>query len=70
MVLADAALQALLVYRWPGNLRQLRQVLRYACAVSEGGQLHLQDLPHEAVTRLFRLKAAYRARPGSCCWMH
>jgi transcriptional regulator of acetoin/glycerol metabolism len=34
----------LLVYRWPGNLRQLRQVLRYACAVSEGGQPHLQDL--------------------------
>jgi len=46
-VLADDALQALLVYRWPGNLRQLRQVLRYACAVSEGGQVQLQDLPQE-----------------------
>ncbi|WP_339535094.1 sigma-54-dependent Fis family transcriptional regulator [Pseudomonas hunanensis] len=47
VVLADDALQALLVYRWPGNLRQLRQVLRYACAVSEGGQVRLQDLPQE-----------------------
>ncbi|HDS0918078.1 TPA: sigma-54-dependent Fis family transcriptional regulator [Pseudomonas putida] len=47
VVLADDALQALLVYRWPGNLRQLRQVLRYACAVSEGGQVQLQDLPQE-----------------------
>ncbi|MGS7252818.1 sigma-54-dependent Fis family transcriptional regulator [Pseudomonas anuradhapurensis] len=46
-VLADDALQALLLYRWPGNLRQLRQVLRYACAVSEGGQVQLQDLPQE-----------------------
>lgn len=47
VVLADDALQALLVYRWPGNLRQLRQVLRYTCAVSEGGQVQLQDLPQE-----------------------
>ncbi|AJQ49250.1 MULTISPECIES: sigma-54-dependent Fis family transcriptional regulator [Pseudomonas] len=47
VVLADAALQSLLLYRWPGNLRQLRQVLRYACAVSEGGQVQLQDLPPE-----------------------
>ena len=47
VVLADAALEALLVYRWPGNLRQMRQVLRYACAVSEGGQVRLEDLPEE-----------------------
>ncbi|WP_342649797.1 sigma-54-dependent Fis family transcriptional regulator [Pseudomonas sp. REB1044] len=47
VVLSDAALQALLEYRWPGNLRQLRQVLRYACAVSEGGQVQCRDLPHE-----------------------
>ncbi|MEX5505256.1 sigma-54-dependent Fis family transcriptional regulator [Pseudomonas putida] len=47
VVLADAALQSLLLYHWPGNLRQLRQVLRYACAVSEGGQVQLQDLPQE-----------------------
>ena len=44
-VLANDALQALLVYRWPGNLRQLRQVLRYACAVSEGGHIRMKDLP-------------------------
>ncbi|MGO0631758.1 sigma-54-dependent Fis family transcriptional regulator [Pseudomonas sp. SAR267] len=47
VVLDDDALQALLVYRWPGNLRQLRQVLRYACAVSEGGQVCLENLPQE-----------------------
>ncbi|MEC4562969.1 sigma-54-dependent Fis family transcriptional regulator [Pseudomonas inefficax] len=47
VMLADDALQALLVYRWPGNLRQLRQVLRYACAVSEGGRVQVQDLPQE-----------------------
>ncbi|MBC3483332.1 sigma-54-dependent Fis family transcriptional regulator [Pseudomonas capeferrum] len=47
VMLADDALQALLLYRWPGNLRQLRQVLRYACAVSEGGWVRLEDLPQE-----------------------
>jgi transcriptional regulator of acetoin/glycerol metabolism len=47
VMLADAALEALLTYRWPGNLRQLRQVLRYACAVCDGGQLRLEDLPQE-----------------------
>ncbi|MFJ2525173.1 sigma-54-dependent Fis family transcriptional regulator [Pseudomonas capeferrum] len=47
VMVADDALQALLLYRWPGNLRQLRQVLRYACAVSEGGWVRLEDLPQE-----------------------
>jgi len=61
-VLADDALQALLVYRWPGNLRQLRQVLRYACAVSEGGQVQLQDLPQEV-----RGDAVVSAESGVSC---
>lgn len=62
VVLADAALQSLLLYRWPGNLRQLRQVLRYACAVSEGGQVQLQDLPQEV-----RGDAVVSAESGVSC---
>ncbi|MFF7063435.1 sigma 54-interacting transcriptional regulator [Pseudomonas sp. NPDC008258] len=62
VMLADDALQALLVYRWPGNLRQLRQVLRYACAVSEGGQVQLQDLPQEV-----RGEALVTAEGGMSC---
>ena len=31
--LGEAALECLLGYRWPGNVRQLRHVLRYACAL-------------------------------------
>ena len=37
----------LLGYAWPGNVRQLRHVLAYACAVCEGGILQLADLPVE-----------------------
>ncbi|MGO4003311.1 MULTISPECIES: sigma-54-dependent Fis family transcriptional regulator [Pseudomonas] len=43
--LGDAALECLLGYRWPGNVRQLRHVLRYACAVCEGPVIQLADLP-------------------------
>ncbi|MBF8757980.1 sigma-54-dependent Fis family transcriptional regulator [Pseudomonas guariconensis] len=58
--LTDAALEALLTYRWPGNLRQLRQVLRYACAVCDGGQVRREDLP-EAVRAEGAVAAAAEA---------
>jgi len=45
--LGDLALERLLGYRWPGNVRQLRHVLRYACAICPGEQIRLQDLPAE-----------------------
>ena len=45
--IGQAALERLLGYAWPGNVRQLRHVLAYACAVCEGGTLQLADLPVE-----------------------
>ncbi|GBL54827.1 fis family transcriptional regulator [Pseudomonas citronellolis] len=45
--LGDAALERLLGYRWPGNVRQLRHVLRYACAICPGESIRLEDLPEE-----------------------
>jgi transcriptional regulator of acetoin/glycerol metabolism len=45
-VLIDApARQALLGYAWPGNVRQLRNVLRTLAALCEGGRIGLEDLP-------------------------
>ncbi|SEJ32642.1 Transcriptional regulator of acetoin/glycerol metabolism [Azotobacter beijerinckii] len=43
--LSEAALELLLNYAWPGNMRQLHHVLRYACAVCTGGIIRLEDLP-------------------------
>nr|WP_308447916.1 sigma 54-interacting transcriptional regulator [Pandoraea communis] len=43
-------LSRLLMHAWPGNLRQLRAALRYACAVMSGNQLCADDLPPELVT--------------------
>ncbi|MDF3935264.1 sigma-54-dependent Fis family transcriptional regulator, partial [Pseudomonas citronellolis] len=37
--------QALLEHPWPGNVRQLRNVLRTLVALSEGGRVRFADLP-------------------------
>jgi transcriptional regulator of acetoin/glycerol metabolism len=41
------ALQRLVGYPWPGNIRELRNVIRTALAISEGGIVRLIDLPRE-----------------------
>lgn len=43
--LDEPARQALLAFQWPGNLRQLRTVLRTVVALCEGGRVGLEDLP-------------------------
>ncbi len=41
------AFQQLLRYQWPGNIRELRNVIRTALAICEGGLVCLADLPRE-----------------------
>ena len=43
--LDESARQALLAFPWPGNLRQMRTVLRTVVALCEGGRVGLEDLP-------------------------
>lgn len=43
--LEAAARQALLAHDWPGNVRQLRTVLRTLVALCEGGTVRFDDLP-------------------------
>jgi transcriptional regulator of acetoin/glycerol metabolism len=43
--LSEAALEMLLNYNWPGNMRQLHHVLRYACAVCTSHIISVRDLP-------------------------
>jgi transcriptional regulator of acetoin/glycerol metabolism len=47
VAISPAALRAMETYRWPGNIRQLRNALRTACALSEDGVVRLGDLPGE-----------------------
>jgi transcriptional regulator of acetoin/glycerol metabolism len=41
------ALQRLESYPWPGNIRELRNVIRTALAICDGGVVRLIDLPRE-----------------------
>lgn len=45
--LAPSALAALERHDWPGNIRELRNVLEYAYAIGDGPSLQTQDLPPE-----------------------
>jgi transcriptional regulator of acetoin/glycerol metabolism len=41
----EVAFQSLLDYEWPGNMRELANVVRTARAICEGGVIRLRDLP-------------------------
>jgi transcriptional regulator of acetoin/glycerol metabolism len=45
----EEALAALAAYHWPGNLRQLRRVLRVVCALAAGGRVRRSHLPPEVL---------------------
>jgi len=45
------AYQFLLDYPWPGNIRQLKNVLKYALAVQENLTITVNDLPAEIIER-------------------
>jgi DNA-binding NtrC family response regulator len=45
----EAALEALVRYDWPGNVRQLINAIERAKIMAEGGTIRRQDLPREIV---------------------
>ena len=51
-------LQRLKSYRWPGNIRELRNVLRYACAVCDGTAVGVDSLPPGVCPAIPRAQAA------------
>jgi transcriptional regulator of acetoin/glycerol metabolism len=58
VAMEEAAFGALQAYDWPGNVRQLRNVLRTALALCDDHLIRLSDLPREVAfpeaPRLFR----------------
>lgn len=56
------ALQLLLNYSWPGNIRELRNLLRVAYAFSDQNRILPEDLPDEFTSRL---KASYHVNQST-----
>ena len=50
MDLKPEVIEVLMAYSWPGNIRQLQNVLKRALMMSYGPILSLQDLPDDIVT--------------------
>jgi transcriptional regulator of acetoin/glycerol metabolism len=45
ILIEEPARQALLAFNWPGNVRQLRNVLRTLAALCDEGRIGVDDLP-------------------------
>jgi DNA-binding NtrC family response regulator len=48
--IAPQAMDVLLHYRWPGNIRELENAIERACVTARGGVIRPEDLPPEVVT--------------------
>lgn len=57
----DEALNLLLHYDWPGNIRELRNTIHYALNMTESMTIHVQHLPEHIRT----LPAKKLAQPGN-----
>lgn len=58
----DDALDALVSYDWPGNIRELENVIERAVVLADGDLITLADLPAD-LTQLKSLKSTGRATP-------
>ena len=52
LTLDTSLAEQLAAYPWPGNVRQLRNVLRYACAVCDAARVTRRDLPADLAAQL------------------
>ncbi len=52
--ISDEAMETLQAYAWPGNIRELRNVIESAFLSVEGDTLHVSDLPENLRPAIFR----------------
>ena len=61
------AFQCLLSYSWPGNIRELRNVIRTALAICDGGVVRLSDLPSEVRGEAMAVEAPSALASADSC---
>jgi transcriptional regulator of acetoin/glycerol metabolism len=64
LTIDDNAMQVLSEFAWPGNIRQLRNALRYALAVCDNGVITCADLPVEVTQGRQSVQPAAAPLPG------
>jgi DNA-binding NtrC family response regulator len=58
-----AALKHIREYQWPGNVRQLENVIERACALAIGSWIDVSDLPKELQAGVLPVVAFVEVRP-------
>jgi DNA-binding NtrC family response regulator len=58
--ISQEAMERLLAYSWPGNIRQLENALERACVTARGGIIRLENLPADLAPRNSRGKSSFR----------
>ncbi|MBS97309.1 MAG: transcriptional regulator [Oceanospirillaceae bacterium] len=61
--LSDEVRRILTTYEWPGNIRQLKNVLQFALCMCDGERIDPQDLPEEVIARPLERRAATSSFP-------
>lgn len=65
LVLDEDSQLVLRHYHWPGNLRELRNCLRHAIALSEGKHVRMDHLPEDIVNEIARKDLTARSQSES-----
>ncbi len=60
------AWEALLQHSWPGNIRELEHAIERACAIAEGPDIQVEDLPTSVLRQA--LRARQHGDPGLSPW--
>jgi len=63
--LTQEALEAMLSYEWPGNIRELENCIQHMVAVNTGPLLHVPDLPSMLQNHLAAKRAQYFSAAAS-----
>ncbi len=56
--LSDDVLESLIRYEWPGNVRQLKNVIESIVVLAKDGRITISELPEEFRSRLQKLKSS------------
>lgn len=62
---SDAAMLLMRNYPWPGNIRELRNVLRFVGSLHAGKLIEVEDMPDQLLEFAMSGRAGFGAEPGS-----